>query len=218
MKNDQKVEAPLGRSKKHNSLTGFTLIEMLISIAIIGLISGLVIVRFSAFDSSVLLKSAAYDVALALRDAQVYSVGVRASSLPGGNTFSYPYGVSFTPGSKTYIFFRNNDIATNPQYNPPTNPQNPVSGEDLPLNTYTIGGSIEITDVCVNTGGADNCEIDQLDLSFKRPEFTALINAGLGNTNISSAKIKLHSTRGNSGEVWVVEIGKLGHISVYKQP
>lgn len=197
---------------------GFTLIELVISAAIIAIISAIVILRFSAFDSSVLLKALAYDVAASIRDAQVYSVSVVRNS----DSFDYPYGVSFTPSagstlSKTYTFFRfaNADVGAQPQ-------NSVADGESI--NVYTIPRSMHIADVCLvrTEGGVDveYCDITRLDISFRRPEFKALFYAenwpaGVPSDTISSARIKVSSTA-NQGEVWVVEVGALGHISVKK--
>ena len=46
---------------------GFTLIEMIIVIAIIGIITLVVIVSQGSFNKSLILSNAAYDLALALR-------------------------------------------------------------------------------------------------------------------------------------------------------
>ena len=72
-------------------MRGFTLIELLISVLIIGIITTLVIVRYKQFDSTVLLKSAAYEVAFTLRETQVQSVSAARGA---GNNFDYPRGLS----------------------------------------------------------------------------------------------------------------------------
>lgn len=186
---------------------GFTLVELLISIAIISVISALVIVKFSAFDSTVLLKSAAYEVALSLRDAQVYSISVHGQT----GQFDYPYGVHFVPGN-TYTFFRDSVVGASPPIY--------LAGTDTNINTFTIGRSIVIQSVCVtNSAGSETCATSAsnpvLDISFRRPEFSALFYSNLLGGGIVSSKIKLQSTTGT--EVWVVEVGLLGQISVYKQ-
>lgn len=65
---------------------GFTLVELLISIAIITVITAIVVVRYRQFDSTVLLKGAAYEIALALREAQIQSVSAVRDV---GNNFRY---------------------------------------------------------------------------------------------------------------------------------
>jgi prepilin-type N-terminal cleavage/methylation domain-containing protein len=192
---------------------GFTLIELLISIGIIGIISSIVVVKFSSFDSSVLLKSAAYEVALALRDAQVYSVSVYGQN----SEFDYPYGVTFDSAAGanriyTFFTFQNADTSLRPKFD----------GNAQSITAFTTTGSIEIYDICAKTSTNEYCKstsaINRLDISFRRPEFRALFYAeGLlvSQDTVTSAKIKVKSTKGT--DIWVVEVGLLGHVSVYKQ-
>ena len=60
---------------------GFTLIELLICVGIIGILTAIVIFKYKSFDSTILLKSAAYEVSLALRDTQVKSVSATRGNL-----------------------------------------------------------------------------------------------------------------------------------------
>jgi len=195
-----------------SSVRGFTLIELLISAAIISIISAIVIVRFNTFDSTVLLKSLAYEVAASIRQAQVYSVSV----LNTGGNFSFPYGMTFSPESKTYTFFRYDDssnTSVRPKYDAAE--VNPHASD---VNVFTIGRSMQIVDVCMVVGGVDDCTISRLDISFRRPEFKALFYAAgfAGDQkDITSGKIKLQST--NGGNIWIVEVGYFGQISVKKQ-
>lgn len=200
---------PSSFSLNNNSQKGFTLVELLISIGIIAFISSIVLLKYSSFDSTVLLKNAAYEVALALREAQVKSV---SGSHQGGDA-NFPFGVTFTPDSKNYTIFRYASATDlSPYYD--------VSESDPDLASNISMTSMErsmlVTDVCINDGGVDDdCVIDRLDVSFRRPEFRALFYAikdGAPQTNIQSAKIKVGSS--NGGNVFVVEVTRLGQISV----
>ncbi len=191
---------------------GFSLIELLISTAIIMAIAALVLVRFSAFDSTTLLKGLAYEVAASIREAQVYSISVVGNNI----NFDAPYGVTFSPGSQTYTVFRFNDlnINTTPYYDIPE----PDPDVAQILNVYTLGRGIEVHDVCVVlNNGTENCNVARLDISFRRPEFKALLyvvpESGIIDTDdVQGANIKLRSRSG--GDTWIVEVGLLGHISV----
>lgn len=183
---------------------GFSLIELLVSIAIITLVASAVMVRFSFFDSSVLLKSLAYEIAITLRESQVYAVSVLGTD---SGTFRSPYGMSFTPESKTYTLFRY-DGSGAPQYD-----------EDaVEVDTFNIGRTMSVSDLCVTEVGesTENCGISRLDIAFERPEFDAIfytpeVDAG----DIQSAAIKV--TGGSGEEVWRVDIGLLGQISVTRE-
>ncbi len=198
--------SPIGRGK----CSGFTLVELLVSIAVIVIITSIVLVKYDSFDSTTLLKNTAYDIALTLREAQLKSV---SASRQNGN-FDYPFGVTFTPGAKTYTTFRYQYVvATDYPYYDGTHTSD--------LNTATIDRSMYVSDMCVEKNGTYYCsstnEITRLDISFKRPEFKALIyadgySAG-AQEDISSAKIKVASTRG-TGDVFIVTVTHLGQIMV----
>jgi prepilin-type N-terminal cleavage/methylation domain-containing protein len=205
------IFSPLHSSSFRSSASrGFSLIELLISTAIIVAIASLVLVRFSMFDSTTLLKGLAYEVAASLRQAQVYSI-----SVIGDNAiFHAPFGVTFTPSSQTYTVFRydNSDTTVTPRYDiAESSPKAQI------VNTYTLGRSMEVNDLCVVIAGAERCDIARLDVSFRRPEFRALFYAvpdsgSIDQDTIEGANIKLRSR--NGGDTWIVEVGLLGHISV----
>jgi len=209
--------------KKPLKSAGFTLIELLISIGIIGLITGIVLTKYSSFDSSTLLKSLAYEIALSLREAQVKSVSVVRNSNVANDpdAFNYPYGVSFDPSSterKKYTVFRyaSPDTTVIPSYN--------GSSPSEELLTFDIGRSMFIQDVCVLVGVNETCSsgglIDRLDISFRRPEFKALFYAsetsGGGNlsTQIVSARIIVASA--NGGDEFQIIVTQFGQIMVKK--
>jgi prepilin-type N-terminal cleavage/methylation domain-containing protein len=190
---------------------GFSLIELLVTAAIITIITSIVLVRFNSFDGTILLKNFAYNIATALREAQIYSVSVINTGSGTTSGFRYPYGISFTPGSKSYVFFRYNNASTavTPRYE---------TGQVSVIRSVTSERSLEILDVCVTSNGAENCNISRLDISFRRPEFTALFyTPEVSASTISSAKILVRSPK-NTTNVWIIEVMLLGQIVVYKQP
>src|SRR3989338_11714059 len=67
---------------------GFTLIEMLVVIAVMAIVTGVMLANNGRFGGQVLLQNLAYDIALTLRHAQVYGISVlrfeaTASYAPG---------------------------------------------------------------------------------------------------------------------------------------
>ncbi len=184
---------------------GFSLIELLISTAIIVAVASIVIVRFSTFDSTTLLKGLAYEIAATIREAQVHSVSVLGSD----PNFRYPYGVTFSPDAQSYTAFFYRGTADVPVYD---------LSSVTTVGTYTIGRSMQVKDVCVKVGsGTSNCNVGRLDISFRRPEFKAIFNAvpdggSIDNDAIESVQIKLQSI--NGGDTWMVSVGLLGNVSV----
>jgi type II secretory pathway pseudopilin PulG len=84
------------------ALRAFGLIELMVSISIMALVSGIIMTRQSAFNGAVLLRNQSYEVAFALREAQLLAVS-------GGDETSRMYGVVFdtsTANQRTYRLFR----------------------------------------------------------------------------------------------------------------
>ncbi len=197
------------QNSKYSTIGGFTLVELLISVAVIGIVTALALAKYSTFDSTVLLKAAVYEIALGLRESQVKSVSV----VKNGASFDYPYGMSFSLGSATYTAFQYQDATAYPSYD----------GSLLVnvIRTFIIGRSMVISALCVTVSGTETCYSSgsyRLDVSFRRPEFKALFYATDGtsplSTTIESAKIKVMSSKGT--KVFSVEVSSLGQISVRK--
>jgi prepilin-type N-terminal cleavage/methylation domain-containing protein len=160
-------------SKRGPSPRGFTLIELLVVSAIIVLITGFVLFRQQGFNSSTLLRSLSYSIALTVRQAQVYGVSVRESAV-GSNVFASGYGVSFGNSglvdSSHYVLFA--DANGDGQY---------AAGEELPR--FTIGNgrgtdyliknicahSITSGDQCSASVPATSPTITSLTAYFRRP-------------------------------------------------
>ena len=200
--------------KKKYYQNGFTLMELLISMAIISIITGIVLVKYNSFDSTVLLKNQAYEIALLLRESQIKSVSVVRND---ADTFSYPYGASFAPASSMYQSFLYKDSLQYPHFD---------TGPTEITGSFDMGKKMQVEDVCVTddlSSGVEDCTITQLDISFRRPEFSALFwaegyrsGSEADMKNILSARIHLASTNGGSNK-FVVEISRLGQISVYNE-
>ena len=194
-----------GNTPYHFSLKsdkGFTLIELLAVAGIIVLITSLILVNNNKFGGKILLENLAYDVALSIRQAQVYGISVRQFST---GTFDIGYGVYFnsSPASaKSYSLF--GDANGNSLWN---------TGEDVAPSPYSIERGYHIYKLCAPRGAnASTCTaVNRLDIVFRRPEPDAYIRRnGLAAVQ-ESARIVLRSPRGDEVSV-VVEI--TGQISV----
>lgn len=171
---------------------GFTIVELLVSITIVTLLSTVIIFQFSKFDSQLLLRNVAYEVAGAIREAQVYGVSVTGV----GGTFNTSYGVHFDAGAKTYILFKDTGDRI---YQPAE-----------ALKTLEVGGkNNSISSLCLVTGGSTDCTLTSLDLVFKRPEPDAKYAANGAVTTASNAIIKITSSAGSQREVYVYTTGQI---------
>lgn len=176
---------------------GFTIIELLISIGIFAIMTGLLLAKYGTFNQSVLLTNLAYDVALTLRSAQSYGLNVRSASATS-DAFDYPYGVHFIKGASEFVFFSDNN--SNGLYG---------GGTEKISSTLIKRGSI-ISNLCA--GSETSCTTvannSYLDVTFKRPDPNAIIKAS-GLTNPSYAEITLQATDGSIKTVVVRSTGQI---------
>jgi prepilin-type N-terminal cleavage/methylation domain-containing protein len=192
---------------------GFTLIELLVVVAIIVVITGLILANTNKFGGQTLLQNLAYDIALSLREAQVYGISVRSDN----GAYNSGYGMHFDMNNPTtYNLFA--DAAQTGVY---------AAGEDVKPSPYVIGQSFQISKLCITSfAGIEDCTVTTLDILFIRPEPDACISPNgtvdvtngytyACTSNVQSARIVLTSPRGGFMNVIVYANGQ---ISVQNNP
>ncbi len=113
---------------RHTCKSGFSVLEILVSIAILGLLTGISLVSFANFSRRDAVLASASAIGQALRDARARTLasvggsqyGVKvdgdrftffqgatfSSSTPTNNTFMYPSGIRATTSLSTLVFER----------------------------------------------------------------------------------------------------------------
>lgn len=183
-------------------LRAFSLIELMVVTGIFTVITGVVLANNAQFNSSVLLGNAAYDVALSVRQAQVYGLSTQAFS----GQFQLGYGIHIQ-GTGQYLLFADVDPETNRRYD---------AGVDQIVELYTLGRGHTVQRFCgITANGTEECSDNQaalthLDISFLRPNPDATIT-GSTPSLFSSARVTLQS---RSGETRTISIQSTGQISV----
>lgn len=188
---------------------GFTLIELLVVTGIIVVVSTIVLADNNRFGGRVQLENLAYDIALSIRQAQVYGISVARF---GSSVFSAGYGVHLdTSNFSTYVLFA--DV-----YPSPGDGLFEASQGEL-VSSIDIPSGYKITKVCVpeGTDSASCTDVGSVDVAFQRPEPDAWISAGgvaciYGQgTCVDSTRIVVQSPR---GDIMSVVIEANGQISV----
>jgi prepilin-type N-terminal cleavage/methylation domain-containing protein len=123
---------------------GFTLYELLITIGVVTIVMGIVLFNQSKFRTDIEVTNLAYRLALAVREAQVYSISVK--QFGAGQNFDIPYGVHFNRDvPDAYILFA--DADGNGMYNYPSfdDGDNPENGEDMECENETGSECVQKT-------------------------------------------------------------------------
>jgi len=201
------------------SSRGFTLIELLVVTAILVVITGAMLFSNRQFGGRILLENLAYDIALTVRQAQVYGISVRQFEGADEGDFNLGYGVSFSTSDdedRQYVLF-GDAVERDGVWQ---------SGEDIDI--YTIERGYEIAALCAPSElSAEECleqegEENRIDIVFRRPEPDACISVD-GNgaaeygdedddpscSGEDSARIVLISPRGDIGSVVVESSGQI---------
>ncbi len=208
-------------SPEKRATRGFTLVELLISVSIMGLITGIVVFNQGEFSDNIALSNVVNEMELQIREAQVYGTGVREFS-PGTNEFDAAYGVSFNIGSagasnSSYISFADRGLQ-NGYFNTPASCQPGPSSECIRVHNLTRNNII--TDLCViqsNNSTVCNPTVARVDITFNRPDPVAKIkffNASGGVTNFVNhrgAQIEITSPK---NKVMTIQVYTTGQIAI----
>jgi prepilin-type N-terminal cleavage/methylation domain-containing protein len=154
-----------GFEAKRQRSAGFTLLEMLVVIAIFGILSAVVIFNYSAFTNGTLLTNTAYEMALHIRNAQVFGIAARNSETGFKN--SYGIHVDIVNSPESYTFFAD------------TRENNRFDSVDQIIETFNFERGIVVDDVKV-TAGSFRCRsvsvFKNLSVIFERPNSEAVVN------------------------------------------
>lgn len=184
----------------------FTLIEMLVVIGIMVLISGLILANNNRFGGVVLLQNLAYDIALSIRQAQVYGIAVQRFN----SSFSAGYGMHFQvyggAGQSAYVLFADALSPENGFYDCPE----PGTVNCELVQSTSIASGYRVTQLCVTPpGGLERCDITSLDVTFKRPEPDAYIRSSQVSGINESGEIHVTSPRGDTKRISIQANGQI---------
>jgi prepilin-type N-terminal cleavage/methylation domain-containing protein len=201
---------------------GFSLIEMMIVVALFTIITAFALMNHSRFGENILTTNLAYDIALSLREAQSYGLSVRQNPL-GGGAFDIGYGIHFLSDT-SFVFFA--DRNGNKKYDGTSlDGKCIVDSNSECLKFYRLQGGNTVAFFCgvLAQFGALECRnflnddktISFIDITFKRPEPDAFFRTGLNPSNeerYRGASIVIVSPRQRISKT--VEVYKTGQISI----
>ncbi|MES2059881.1 MAG: prepilin-type N-terminal cleavage/methylation domain-containing protein [Patescibacteria group bacterium] len=203
---------------------GFTLIELIVAVSIIIVITSVALFHQAKFSSDILISNMAYEIALTIRQAQVYGIsskGKASDQIQSTEQYRVGYGVHFEGSNteekpSTFLTFIDvsdqpgastpgSDTHFNYEYDPPTD--NSETYRDLVTNTIELTQGEKIHRFCAhNTSGwncwdtATNKSNKTLDIVFVKPNPDAHITIGLDKAytrDYDQAKIVIESGLGD---------------------
>jgi prepilin-type N-terminal cleavage/methylation domain-containing protein len=213
---------------------GFTMVEMLVVVGIFTVLTATVIFQYGNFNSQTIMTNMAYEVALATRQAQVFSLGVRGQS--GINNFDNRYGVYFDTNmtEKDFVFFIDygeegspesaNSICDNeiPNGDGEGNCFACITGDEC-LEKFTLTRDITLDKICLVDGndplasddsgdcasGADS--VSAATITFERPNPDAIIRDpnNVSEDSYKSAAIILTTRFGDQRAVVIKSTGQI---------
>lgn len=186
---------------------GFSLVELVVTIAIVTLITAIIMVRYSSFDSSILLNNQAYELALDIRETQVRAISIQLADET--DDFSSNFGLYFdTATPNQYILFQDREFFGDIGLYDSS--ENAASDEKI-ADPFTIDSRFQIEGIFAMSGGTE-VAVDDISMVFSRPNFDAKIN-GTAVVDPQSVRIVISSIRNPDAKKSVV-VYRTGQISV----
>jgi type II secretory pathway pseudopilin PulG len=177
------------------------LVELLISISIMVIVAAVILARQTSFNSAVLLRGQAYEIALQIREVQLSAVSASGNS---GN-FRSTLGVHFDTNSLSNDHFHQfRDADSDNFYDP--------------AEEFGLQGQLDPRfEIEALRAVGDTITGSELSVIFVRPNFDARFFDTGGEINASSVEIDIRrrgSTGTGPGEVRTIEVTSTGQISV----
>lgn len=220
---------------------GMTLIELLVALVIFSIITGIVLFNYGDFNASLTMQNLADDIALTVRRAQSYAIGVRGRE----GSFQVGYGVHFGVTSydptkinaddilyqgsnKSFILYKDDISGTEHNY---TNTNNSCGGETSCLEMLYIKSSDYISHIKVKPSGEEEQTLgdenpSEVSIFFRRPspepyiyvldgDYWGIVD-GEKKPKIDYVKIEISSLKDPDSKKYIT-ISNTGQISVSNQ-
>lgn len=211
---------------KNEYTSGLTIIELLVVVSIFVIVTGLSIFNYKNFNSSISTQNLADDIALTIRKAQGYAIGVRGE----GEIFNSGYGIFFTINknpSSIYIgsnlsFILFVDINNNGIYDYKAGDEGKCGTPDSDnecLEVLSIKSLDEIKDIYLNDNSNNFIGAsDAVSILFHRPNPEPIFYDKTGTPlDISSVKIKVTNLNDPDNIYKFIRISNTGQISISNQ-
>ena len=197
---------------------GFTLVELVVCVAIFVIMTALLVAKYGTFNQSVLLTDTAYDIALAIHTAQSYGLSVKDAgptvSCSGNDIssgFNCAYGIDFV-ASPLSIYCGNTGIissGTNITLFADVSENGICNNGDVEITSYAITRGAIISGVCASNSQTCSAASDsELDVTYLRPYPDATI-CWQGICSYTYGQVTLKATDGSLRTISVYQNGQI---------
>ena len=194
----------------------FTLIELIVVMAIFTIISSITIFNYGRFSSNLIVTNLAYEAALAVRQAQVYGISVKqtkaSQGITGRENFTAAYGVSFDKTDLQNFYLFSDADNDNKRYADGTEDE----------ESFSMNGTNYIKRFCLTYSGSsgavcndDSNGLTSISIIFKRPDLDAKIygfdsSGGVISGIVTKAEVLFSSGRGDkTARITVTNTGQI---------
>lgn len=199
------------KNKKYKK--GFTLVELLVVTSIFFIITGVVLFRQAKFSSDILITNTAYEVALFIREAQVFGVGSKLATDDTGDALGrVAYGVNINTGDLSSLTMFS-DVPDDGNFDFIYNDE-----EDVNVNTLSFSREQKISKFCIDDGSGEDqqcsSELTELNIAFIKPDLNAQINASDGFNTVSGSSATIYVISSLKDKCRKVVVNSVGQIAV----
>ncbi|MBI4118182.1 MAG: type II secretion system protein [Parcubacteria group bacterium] len=182
---------------------GFTLVELIVTISIFVIISAITLFNYPSFSSRIALDNLAHEIALTVREAQVFGTSVREF---GAGSGTFPgHGIYFATSDNTH-FTLFADVDSDGFYGGCVGD---VCAEQV--DEYAMQQGHTLSQLCVYASPGGGCiSVPALHITYVRPNPEAQIRDN-GGSLYAYAAIAVSSSRGDTR---TVEVWSNGQITV----
>ncbi len=184
---------------RNPSHAGFGLIELLVTIGIMLLVTTVILVRHTSFNSAILLRNQAYSVAFSIREAQQQAVSVVGQS----SQFRQAFGVHLRAQEASFPTFR--DVNGNDFYDPGTDAVFGAPGQMDPR--------FRVREIRTYSGGVESTT-QVLSITFIRPNFDARFKTAAAGDLLDAERVEIEIEIADSPARRLIEVTNTGQISV----
>ena len=201
---------------------GLTLVELLVTIGIATVLLAITLFDYGTFNDKVALSSAGQEMAIAIKQAQIYGLSVKEVGIGTGN-FNSAYGIYFNPGCNSGVYYVFADTNSNKKFDVGAGGGGcgtPDTAGEL-VEKFTLRNNVTISAICNVQSGTTTCPpsaaVRSMHVTFLRPNPDALINFANNGGSILFAseftgKVRLTSPKGLKTQDIVIE--NTGQISL----